>query len=33
MGKSNQETSNFFGRIYGNVRLNFSILAIGFKYM
>ena len=33
MRKSNQETANFFGRIYGNVRFNFSILAIVFKYM
>ena len=23
----------FFGRIYGHVRLNISILVIGFKYM
>ena len=33
MRKSNQETFNFFGRIYGNVRFNFSISVIGFQYM
>ena len=33
MAKSNQETFNFFGQIYGNVRFNFSIVVIGFKYM
>ena len=25
--------NNFFGRIYGHVRFNFSISVIGFKYM
>ena len=31
--KSNQETFNFFGRIYGHVEFDFSILVIGFKYV
>ena len=31
--KSNQENFNFFGRVYGHVRFNFSISVIGFKYM
>ena len=30
---SNQETFNFFGRIYGYVRFNNSIFVIGFKNM
>ena len=33
MRKSNQEDFNFFGRIYGHVRFNFTISVIGFRYM
>ena len=33
MRKSNQKAYNFLGQIYGNVRFNFTILVIGFKYM
>ena len=33
MRKSNQKTFNFFGRIYGNVTFNLSILVLGFKYI
>ena len=31
--KSNQETFNFFGRIFGHVRIGFLISVIGFKYV
>ena len=33
MRKSNQETFNFFGRIYRHGRFNFSVSVIDFKYM
>ena len=31
--KSNQETFNFFGRVYGHIRFDFSISLTAFKYM
>ena len=30
---SNKKKINFFGRIYGHMRFNFSISVIGFKFM
>ena len=31
--KSNQETFDFFGRIFGHIRIGFLISVIGFKYV